>query len=75
MKTYFTAFCHNNLCFYCFHRQSIAPSVVGSLKDGDDKGKKIKQPIIIWPEWSDQDINQEKWVRNKITPATKNPLS
>ncbi|XP_048577844.1 androglobin isoform X3 [Nematostella vectensis] len=41
--------------------QSIAPSVIGSLKDGDDKKGKNKQPIIIWPEWSDQDINQEKW--------------
>lgn len=36
---------------------SIAASVVGS-----QEGK--KQKLLIWPEWSDADINAEKWVRN-----------
>lgn len=31
--------------------------------DKDGKGQKaVKQPISIWPEWSDQDIGSEKWV-------------
>ena len=31
--------------------------------DKDSKGQKsVKQPIPIWPEWSDQDIGSEKWV-------------
>ena len=46
---------------FCF-RQSTAPSVVGSLNEKDEKSKKAKQPIVIWPEWTEQDINQEKWV-------------
>lgn len=41
----------------------MAPSVVGSLNEKDDKAKKAKQPIVIWPEWTEQDIAQEKWVR------------
>lgn len=40
---------------------SVAPSVVGSLNEKDEKSKKAKQPIVIWPEWSEQDISQEKW--------------
>lgn len=40
----------------------MAPSVVGSLNEKDEKSKKAKQPIVIWPEWTEQDINQEKWV-------------
>ncbi|KAK3749551.1 hypothetical protein QZH41_007285 [Actinostola sp. cb2023] len=60
--------------------QSVAPSVVGSLRDGDEKGKsKAKQPIVIWPEWSDQDINQEKWdimhkAKEKEKGKSPNPL-
>ena len=42
----------------------MAPSVVGSLNEKDEKSKKAKQPIVIWPEWTEQDIAQEKWVRN-----------
>ncbi|XP_078372473.1 androglobin-like isoform X6 [Oculina patagonica] len=42
-------------------RQSMAPSVVGSLNEKDEKSKKAKQPIVIWPEWTEQDIAQEKW--------------
>jgi len=42
--------------------QSTAPSVVGSLNEKDEKSKKAKLPIVIWPEWTEQDINQEKWV-------------
>lgn len=41
----------------------MAPSVVGSLNEKDEKNKKAKQPIVIWPEWNEQDISQEKWVR------------
>lgn len=41
--------------------QSVAPSVVGSLNEKDEKGKKAKAPIVIWPEWTEQDIGQEKW--------------
>lgn len=40
----------------------MAPSVVGSLNEKDEKSKKAKQPIVIWPEWTEQDIAQEKWV-------------
>lgn len=40
----------------------MAPSVVGSLNEKDEKSKKAKQPIVIWPEWTEQDIGQEKWV-------------
>ena len=40
----------------------MAPSVVGSQNDKDEKNKKNKMPILIWPEWTEQDINQEKWV-------------
>ena len=50
---------------FSLHRQSLAPSVLGSLNEKDDKSKKAKQPIIIWPEWSEQDIGQEKWVSHK----------
>lgn len=52
-----------------FYRQSVAPSVVGSLNEKDEKAKKAKQPIVIWPEWTEQDIAQEKWVRLP-TPLT-----
>ena len=38
-----------------FRAASIAASV------GD--GKKKEQRFVIWPEWSDADINAEKWVR------------
>ena len=41
----------------------MAPSVVGSLNEKEEKAKKAKQPIVIWPEWTEQDIGQEKWVR------------
>lgn len=41
----------------------MVPSVVGSLNEKDEKAKKAKQPIVIWPEWTEQDIAQEKWVR------------
>ena len=35
--------------------------------DKDNKGQKgIKNPISIWPEWSDQDIASEKWVCKHI---------
>lgn len=47
----------------------MAPSVVGSLNEKDDKAKKAKQPIVIWPEWTEQDIAQEKWVRLPPPPA------
>ena len=50
----------SNFCLY--GRQSMAPSVVGSLNEKDEKAKKAKQPIVIWPEWTEQDIAQEKWV-------------
>ena len=40
----------------------MAPSVVGSLNEKDEKSKKAKAPIVIWPEWTEQDIGQEKWV-------------
>ena len=40
----------------------MAPSVVGSLNEKEEKAKKAKQPIVIWPEWTEQDIAQEKWV-------------
>ena len=46
----------------------MAPSVVGSLNEKDDKAKKAKQPIVIWPEWTEQDIAQEKWVRLPPSP-------
>lgn len=39
----------------------MAPSVVGSLNEKDEKNKKAKLPIVIWPEWTEQDIGQEKW--------------
>ena len=54
--------------FTIFYRQSVAPSVVGSLNEKDEKAKKAKQPIVIWPEWTEQDIAQEKWVR--LPPPT-----
>ena len=38
-----------------FRAASIAASV------GD--GKKKEQRFVIWPEWSDAEINAEKWVR------------
>ena len=44
------------------HRHSVAPSVQGSQNEKDEKAKKAKQPIVIWPEWNEQDIGQEKWV-------------
>ena len=51
---------------YCMHdvihRHSVAPSVQGSQNEKDEKAKKAKQPIVIWPEWNEQDIGQEKWV-------------
>ncbi|XP_068698412.1 androglobin-like isoform X1 [Montipora foliosa] len=40
---------------------SVAPSVQGSQNEKDEKAKKAKQPIVIWPEWNEQDIGQEKW--------------
>lgn len=54
----------------CCFRQSTAPSVVGSLNEKDEKSKKAKQPIVIWPEWTEQDINQEKWVSQLRTNQT-----
>ena len=48
----------------------MAPSVVGSLNEKDDKVKKAKQPIVIWPEWTEQDIAQEKWVKLPPSPPT-----
>ena len=59
-------------------RQSVAPSVVGSQNDRDEKNKKNKLPIIIWPEWTEQDINQEKWVgifKNVSLPKDKSRIS
>ena len=52
-------------CALFFYRQSVAPSVVGSLNEKDEKSKKAKAPIVIWPEWTEQDIGQEKWVLEK----------
>lgn len=51
----------------------MAPSVVGSLNEKDDKAKKAKQPIVIWPEWTEQDIAQEKWVRLPPPPPPSSP--
>ena len=50
----------------------MAPSVMGSLNEKDEKAKKAKQPIVIWPEWTEQDIAQEKWVRNQFP---RNPVN
>ena len=50
----------------------MAPSVMGSLNEKDEKAKKAKQPIVIWPEWTEQDIAQEKWVRNQ---SPRNPVN
>ena len=47
-----------------FSRQPVSQ---GLGHDKDDKAKKgHKQPIFIWPEWSDQDIAAEKWVRETM---------
>ena len=27
----------------------------------------MKQKLVVWPEWSDADINAEKWVRKDCT--------
>ena len=62
MSSYFT-YHIDSPSFLHFYRQSVAPSVVGSLNEKDEKAKKAKQPIVIWPEWTEQDIAQEKWVR------------
>ena len=62
LKSLLTLKCLLEVSFLYSFRQSTAPSVVGSLNEKDEKSKKAKQPIVIWPEWTEQDINQEKWV-------------
>ena len=44
------------LCFVIFRAASIAASVGGS----QDSNKRHR--LVIWPEWSDNDVNAEKWV-------------
>lgn len=58
----------------------MAPSVVGSLNEKEEKAKKAKQPIVIWPEWTEQDIAQEKWdtahkAKEKEKGKSPNPVS
>lgn len=39
------------------------PVSQGLGHEKDEKTRRgYKQPISIWPEWSDQDIASEKWV-------------
>ena len=51
-----------------FRAASIAASVIGS-----QEGR--KQKIVIWPEWSDADVNAEKWVSNCFLRLSSASLS
>ena len=47
-----------------FSRQPVSQGI-GHEKDEKTR-KGHKQPIFIWPEWSEQDIAAEKWVRKTM---------
>ena len=45
-----------------------------SVTNTGDAGK--KQKLILWPEWNEKDINEEKWeVAGKAVKDSKKPAS
>ena len=50
-------------CIIDLCRSSGAYGGIPPIAEKDERGRKVlKQPIPVWPEWTDQDIASEKWV-------------